>query len=326
MNPLSYARVEREDEAVAMATPTGAFYIAGGTNIVDLMKDDVERPTLLVDITALPLRAIETTAAGVRIGALATMADVADHPAIANGFPAVSQSLLLAASAQLRNAATIGGNVLQRTRCAYFRDVSQACNKRETGLGCAAIEGDNRRHAVIGASPHCICTHPSDLAVALMTADAVVHTFGPNGRRAIPFESFHVPPGDTPMRETVLDRAELVEAIEITTSAHAEHATYLKVRDRASYEFALVSVAAGLGIERGVVASARVAIGGVAPVPWRSRAAEAALVGKAPPRSTFASAASAAIDGMRGYGKNDFKIALTERSVVRALETVGGLA
>ncbi len=327
MNHFTYAQAADAGSAVAaVRADRGMRFIAGGTNIIDLMKDDVERPTALLDITRLPLRTIAVQAGGVRLGALATMADVADAAPVQSGFPVVSQALLAGASPQLRNMATIGGNIMQRTRCAYFRDVSQACNKRTPGNGCAAIGGQNRSHAVIGTSAHCICTHPSDFAVALLTVDAEVHVRGAAGARTIPIADFHVLPGDTPSRETVLEHGDLIEAIQLPASALARNSTYLKVRDRASYEFALVAVAAALDISGGVIRDARVALGGVAPKPWRSRAAERALIGKLPSTGTFAAAASAATAGMRGFGKNDFKIALTERSIVRALGRVGGLA
>ncbi|MBD5654278.1 MAG: xanthine dehydrogenase family protein subunit M [Candidatus Eremiobacteraeota bacterium] len=327
MNPVQYARAGDAEAAIATHLPVdGARYIAGGTNVIDLMKDGVERPTLLVDISRLPWSAIATTATGVRIGALATMADTADAPEIKSAFPAVSQALLLSASAQLRNMASMGGNVLQRTRCAYFRDTTQPCNKRAPGSGCTAIAGQNRMHAVIGDSPQCICTHASDLSVALLTADAVVRTRGPAGTRSIPFEQFNVLPGLRPDIEHVLQRGELIEALELTASAHARNATYLKVRDRASYEFALVSVAAGLDVQGGFIRDARVGLGGVAPVPWRAHDVERALIGQPANAATFAAAAVVATQGMRGHGYNDFKIALTQRSVRRALETVGGAA
>jgi xanthine dehydrogenase YagS FAD-binding subunit len=327
MNPFRYAQAT--DAATAVTTvhgDRGMRYIAGGTNILDLMKDDVERPGVLLDITHLPLRAIDAGPHGVRLGALATMADVADAGSVKSGFPVVSQALLAGASPQLRNMATIGGNIMQRTRCAYFRDVSQACNKRSPGNGCAAIAGQNRNHAVIGTSTSCICTHPSDFAVALLAVDAVVHVRGIAGRRTIPVAAFHVLPGDTPNRETVLEHGDLVEAIELPASVLARNSAYVKVRDRASYEFALVSVAAALDVSGGIIRNARVALGGVAPKPWRSHAAEAALIGRPATLATFAAAAAAATAGMHGYGKNDFKLTLVPRTVVRALEHAGGMA
>ena len=327
MNAFRYVRAP--DLASALATVAGdprATYIAGGTNVVDLMKENVEQPGLLVDITALPLRGIERTARGVRIGALAVMSDVADHPAVAADFPAVAQALLLSASPQLRNMATIGGNLMQRARCAYFRDVTQPCNKRAPGSGCGALGGVNRRHAVIGGSPQCICTHASDLAVALLAVDAIVHVRGRTGERTIPIEGFHLLPGATPQRETVLERGELIVAVELPVSAAARRSHYLKVRDRGSYEFALVSAAAALDIAGGRVRVARVALGGVAPTPWRAHAAEAALVGRPADAQTFAAAATAATRGMRSYGENGFKIALAQRAVARALAHAGGAA
>lgn len=327
MNPFRYARAEDSASAIAAVRPdSSAYYIAGGTNILDLMKVDVVKPGLLIDITQLPMRGIDTTRTGVRVGSLATMADVADAPSVKTGFPVVSQALLDSASPQLRNMATIGGNLMQRTRCVYFRDTSQPCNKRKNGNGCSAIGGQNRSHAVIGGSDHCICTHPSDLAVALLAVDATVHVRGPQGVRAMPIASLYVLPGNTPGRETTLERGDLIEAVELPASAHARRSAYLKIRDRASYEFALVSVAAALDVSGGVIRSARVALGGVAPNPWRSHEAEAALVGKPATAATFAAAGAAATHGMRGYGMNDFKILLARRSVVRALETAGGLA
>jgi xanthine dehydrogenase YagS FAD-binding subunit len=328
MNAFRYAQAHDVASALAsVAGDPGATYIAGGTNVIDLMKENVERPALLVDITGLPLRGIEPTAHGVRVGALAVMSDVADHPAVARDFPAVAQALLLSASPQLRNMATIGGNLMQRTRCAYFRDASQPCNKRAAGSGCGALGGVNRRHAVIGGSEQCICTHASDLAVALLAVDAVVHVRGRAGERSIPIEHFHVLPGTTPQRETVLERGELITAVELPAAAAARNSYYLKVRDRASYEFALVSVAAALDVSAGGrIRAARVALGGVAPIPWRAHAAEAALVGKPANAQTFAAAAAAATRGMRSYGQNGFKIALTQRAVARALAHAGGAA
>jgi xanthine dehydrogenase YagS FAD-binding subunit len=327
MNPFRFAQAT--DAGGAVATLSGdrtMRYIAGGTNIIDLMKDDVERPGVLLDIMHLPLRAIDASPAGVRLGALATMAGVADDAAVKAAFPVVAQALLAGASPQLRNMATIGGNIMQRTRCAYFRDTSQACNKRSNGHGCAAIAGQNRNHAVIGTSESCICTHPSDFAVALLAVDAVVYVRGVGGPRAIPIGDFHVLPGATPSRETVLQHGDLIEAIELRASAFARNSAYLKVRDRASYEFALVSAAVALELCDGAIAHARVALGGVAPKPWRSHAAEAALVGKPPTAQTFAAAAQAATSGMHGYGKNDFKITLARRTVERVLGHVGGIA
>ncbi len=326
MNPLRYARPSDAREAIAaVGGERGATFVAGGTNVIDLLKLEIEPLTLLVDINALPMRAIEpTSAGGVRIGALATMADVADHPLVKSGFPVVSQALLDSASPQLRNMATIGGNVLQRTRCAYFRDRSQPCNKRKPGHGCSALFGENRMHAVIGTSDHCICSNPSDFATALLAVDALVHARSAMGTRIVPIDRLHVLPGDRPDIETILHPGEMIEAIELVPSAHARASTYLKVRDRASYEFALVSVAAALAIEGGIVREARVALGSVAPVPWRARDVEAALVGNPANDASFSHAADIAVRGMRGHGQNDYKIPLARQAVRRTLAMVGG--
>jgi xanthine dehydrogenase YagS FAD-binding subunit len=323
VRPFSYTRAT--DPATAGATVAshgGARFIAGGTNLLDLMKDEVERPALLVDINALPFGSVETTPAMLRIGSLARMSDVADHPAVKSDAPAISQALLLSASAQLRNAASIGGNLMQRTRCAYFRDLAGACNKRSPGDGCAALGGINRLHAILGGSAHCICTHASDLAVALVALDATVRTEGPHGERTIPLVDFYRLPGTTPQRETVLDAGELIVGVDVPRSGTAARSHYLKIRDRASYEFALVSVAAGLEVAGGTVRDARLALGGVAPIPWRARAAERSLVGRPPSPEAFAQAAHIALDGAVGHGENDFKIALARRAVVRALTQV----
>jgi xanthine dehydrogenase YagS FAD-binding subunit len=327
MRPVSYARATDTAQAIAfVGGDAHAEFIAGGTNVIDLMKDDVARPSTLVDITRLPLGGITPAATSVRIGALARMSEVADHPAMQTNFPAVVQALNESASPQLRNMATIGGNVMQRTRCTYFRDVSQPCNKRAPGAGCAAIGGVNRMHSVIGTSTHCICAHASDLAVALLMADAIVHTRGAQGERAIPLAGFYLLPGSTPERETVLERGELIEAIEIPVSTAARRSVYLKVRDRRQYEFALVSVAAGLDIQGGIIRAARVALGGVAPKPWRAHDVEAQLIGKPANDRTFAAAAAYASTGMRGFGENDFKVPLSDRAVARALSMAEAVA
>ncbi|MBV8424295.1 MAG: xanthine dehydrogenase family protein subunit M [Candidatus Eremiobacteraeota bacterium] len=323
MNRFRFARAHSPDAAVAtVAADPHAAYIAGGTNILDLMKDYAVAPALLVDITALSFGKVESTPLGVRVGALAKMSDVADHPTIQKQFPAIAQALLESASPQLRNMATIGGNLMQRTRCAYFRDVGTACNKRMPGAGCSALEGVNRMHAVLGGSEHCICVHASDLAVALTAFDAIVHVHGPDGDRAIPLTQFYVLPGTTPDRETVLRHGELIEMLELRPSEYTARSTYLKVRDRAAYEFALVSVAAGLDVQAGKIRTARLALGGVAPIPWRAREAEDALAGQAPTRDAFVNAGQIALSGAHGHGENDFKIALAQRAIVRAFETV----
>jgi xanthine dehydrogenase YagS FAD-binding subunit len=328
MNPIRYAKASSESAAIATVTSEeSARYIAGGTTVLDLMKVHVEEPALLVDITALPMHAIEATpSGGVRMGALATMADVADSGLVKSGFPVVSQALLASASPQLRNMATIGGNVLQRTRCAYFRDTSQACNKRTPGNGCAAREGENRMHSVIGTSEHCICAHPSDLATSLLTVDALVHTRSAFGERTIPIEGLYVLPGDQPNIETILRRGELIVAVELQPSAHARRSAYLKVRDRASFEFALVSVAVALDIDGGTVREARIGLGSVAPKPWRAFDVETALIGKPANAATYDVAAAIATAGMRGFGQNNYKIPLTRRAVRSALDLAGGMA
>ena len=323
MRPFAYARAETPAEALAtVGRDRGAKYLAGGTNVLDLMKDTVEAPTLLVDINALPYAEIVDMPTYVRIGALARMSDTADHAAVKRVAPAVSEALLQSASPQLRNAASIGGNLMQRTRCTYFRDVANACNKREPGKGCAAIDGINRAHAVLGGSADCICVHPSDMAVALLTTDALVHTRGPLGERTIPIADFHTLPGRTPNVETVLAHGELIYAIDLPASPLAARSRYVKVRDRASYEFALVSVAAALDVRDGKVADARIGLGGVAPVPWRAREAERSLIGVAPTNAAFERAAAIAVRDARGYGHNDFKIGLVKRTIVKTLAAV----
>ncbi len=323
MRPFAYASTDSPASAIAtVARDSDARFIAGGTNVLDLMKDTVETPSLLVDINALPFAAITEHANFVRVGALARMSDTADHAAVKRAAPAVSESLLLSASAQLRNAASIGGNLMQRTRCAYFRDVATACNKRAPGNGCAALEGENRMHAVLGGSEHCICVHPSDFAVALLTTDALVRTRGPRGERTIAIADFHTLPGDTPQIETILQHGELITSIDIPTSPLAASSRYTKIRDRSSYEFALVSVAAALVVERGTIREARLGLGGVAPAPWRAREAERSLVGSPPTPEAFERAATLALAGSRGRAHNEYKIRLAKRAVVRTLAKV----
>ncbi len=286
MKTFDYLRPATIAEAVAAASEPGAAYLAGGTNLLDLMKGGITQPRRLVDVNHLPgLDAIEQLAdGGVRIGARVRNADLAHDAAFARRFPAVAEALLSGASAQLRNAATVGGNLLQRTRCAYFYDVASACNKRQPGAGCEARGGDTRLHAVLGWSESCIATNPSDFCVPLVAFDAVVEIAGKTGRREVSLESFHRLPGDTPERESVLEPGELIVAVRLPAEAaeFSAHARYLKVRERTSYAFAVVSAAAALRIEAGAIAEARIALGGVALKPWRARAAEAVLVG-APP-------------------------------------------
>ena len=323
MNRFEYARPATIAEAVAAGAVPGATYLAAGTNLLDLMKGGVMRPGHLVDIGRLPgLDRIEQLSdGGVRIGALVRNADLAYDTDFSRRFPAVAEALLSGASAQLRNAATAGGNLLQRTRCAYFYDTASACNKRSPGAGCDAVGGENRLHAILGWSGHCIATNPSDFCVPLAALDAVVEAEGPKGRRDIPLESLYLLPGSTPERETALEPGELITAVHLPAEAarFAAHARYLKVRERTSYAFAVVSAAAALRLEGGVVAEARVALGGVALKPWRARAAEAELAGACPGPAAFRRAAEAALADAKPSGDNAFKIELARRIVARAL-------
>jgi xanthine dehydrogenase YagS FAD-binding subunit len=323
MQPFGYLRADTEERALAAGREADVQYIAGGTTLVDLMRLDVMRPRVVVDITALPLAKIEAAGDGVRIGAMARNTEVAYHPLIASRYPALAQALLSGASPQLRNMATVGGNVLQRTRCAYFREAGSACNKREPGSGCAALGGYTRMHAVLGVSERCIAAHPSDMCVALVALDAVVHTRGARGVRAIPIRDFHVLPGEHPEVESVLEKGELITHVELPASAFAARSAYVKVRDRASYAFALASAAVALDVRGGVIREARVALGGVATKPWRSLEAEKELTGKPAARATFERAAARALEGARAQKDNAFKIELGRRTVVRALEKAG---
>ena len=323
MKRFDYVRPATVREAVATADEPGAAYLAAGTNLLDLMKGGVSAPTRLVDVTHLPgLDRIEHLPdGGVRIGALVRNADLAHDGTFARRFPAVAEALLSGASAQLRNAATVGGNVLQRTRCAYFYDAASACNKRTPGAGCDARAGDNRLHAILGWSESCIATHPSDFCVALVALDAVVEVEGKTGRREIPLETFHRLPGDTPQRETVLEPGEMILAVRLPGEAarFAAHARYLKVRERTSYAFAVVSAAAALRLDGNVIASARVALGGVALKPWRAREAEQILIGAPADAALFRRAAAAALATAKPSGDNAFKIDLAAGVMVRAL-------
>jgi xanthine dehydrogenase YagS FAD-binding subunit len=323
MNSFEFLRPATAAEAVAAAGAPGAAYHAGGTNLLDLMKGGVARPTRLVDVNRLPgLDGIEHLPdGGIRIGALVRNADLAHDPAFARRFPAVAEALLSGASAQLRNAATAGGNLLQRTRCAYFYDTASACNKREPGAGCDALGGENRLHAVLGWSGSCIATHPSDFCVPLAALDAIVEIEGRAGRREVPLVDFHRLPGGTPERETVLEPGDLVVAVRLPAEAagFAGHARYLKVRERTSYAFAVVSAAAALRMDGGRIAEARIALGGVALKPWRAHVAEAALAGAQPDAASFHRAAQAALADAKPSGGNAFKIELARRIVARAL-------
>jgi xanthine dehydrogenase YagS FAD-binding subunit len=323
MNRFDYLKPASLSEAVAAAAVPGSAYLAGGTNLLDLMKVGVARPERVIDIGRLPgLDAIEWLPdGGVRVGALVRNADLAYDERFQRTFPAIAEALLSGASAQLRNAATVGGNLMQRTRCAYFHDLASACNRRAPGSGCDALHGENRLHAVLGWSEHCIATHPSDLCVPLAALDAVVEIEGPAGSREIELDALHLLPGDTPERETALERGEMIVALRLPASAAAfsANARYLKLRERTSYAFAVVSAAAALRLEGGVVSEARIGLGGVAAKPWRARAAEASLAGAAPSEQAFATAADLAVADARPSGDNAFKIELARRIVVRAL-------
>jgi xanthine dehydrogenase YagS FAD-binding subunit len=321
VTPFSYSLASDVAGAVEeVASNPGARFIAGGTNLIDLMKENVERPSRLVDIGRLPLGAIRPLPhGGLALGALVTNTDVAYHPDVERRYPLVAKAILAGASAQLRNMATVGGNLLQRTRCTYFYDTVTPCNKREPGTGCSAIAGVNRTHAILGASEHCIATHPSDLCVALAALAAVVQCTGPGGDRSILFADFHRLPGDTPHLDTTLGAGEIITSVDLPAAGFAEHHAYVKVRERTSYAFALVSAAAALELDGGVIRAARVALGGVAHKPWRDPQAEALLSGEAPSRPNFERVADALLAGAKGFGHNDFKIDLARRVVVRAL-------
>ena len=323
MNPFAYERVADVDAAISAIGPDARF-LAGGTNLLDLMKGDIENPSRLIDINRLPLAQVtETAQGGLRIGALVRNSDCAENPVVKERYPLLSQALLAGASPQLRNMASVGGNLMQRTRCYYFYDTAFAeCNKRDPGSGCAAREGFNRIHAILGASDQCVAVHPSDMAVALAALDAQIEVQGPDGTRRIAASEFHRLPGDAPQRDTVLGAGELIVAIELPPNRLAGRSLYLKLRDRASFAFALVSVAAALEVENGVVKDARVALGGVAHKPWRPRDAERALIGSRMHSSALARAADAAIAGARPLQHNAFKVELARRAVVRALETL----
>jgi xanthine dehydrogenase YagS FAD-binding subunit len=321
MIPFQYVRAGSLADAVSLIAdnPTAKF-IAGGTNLIDLMKMDVERPTKLIDISRLALDKVEETAeGGLRIGALVRNTDLAYHPLVEERYPVLSSAIRAGASQQLRNMASTGGNLLQRTRCAYFYDVTMPCNKREPGSGCGAIDGHNRMHAILGTSDACIAVHPSDMCVALAILEAKVHVVGRNGERAIAFDDFHRLPDDTPQRDTNLNPGEVIVAVELPPAGFAANYTYLKIRDRLSYAFALISVAAGLVVEDSRIKVARLALGGVAHKPWRDTRAEATLEGQAATPAAFSQAADIVLRDARGFSHNNFKIELARRSIVRAL-------
>src|SRR5438477_2183065 len=332
MHPFTLERPRDLATALALRAHAGrndapAEYIAGGTDMVQLLQEYVRRPERLVSIAGLLDNKIKLEPQGLRLGAAATMADVAAHPGVVEQFPLISEALLASASPQVRNQATIGGNLLQRTRCPYFRDVGyDACNKRAPGSGCAAIGGENRWHAVLGTSERCIAAHASDLAVALVALDTAVEVRGPGGRRTVPLNDLYRLPADTPHIETVLEPGEVITAITVPASPAARRSHYLKVRDRASFEFALVSAAVALDMKGPRIRQARVALGGVGTKPWRVPRVEQALAGATLDPAALRRAAALAAEGAQGFGHNDFKIVLMQRAIVRAIETLGARA
>ena len=318
---FQYSRANDVADAVRMiaADPTVKF-IAGGTNLVDLMKDDVERPSRLIDISRLPLKAVdETPEGGLRIGALVPNSDLAYHPLVERRYPLLASAILAGASQQLRNMASTGGNLLQRTRCAYFYDTATPCNKRTPGSGCPAINGQNRIHAILGASEACIAVHPSDMCVALAALAATVHVTGPDAQRAIAFADFHRLPGTTPQHDSNLRPNEIITAVSLPAQGFATNYSYLKIRDRLSYAFALISIASALELEGGSIKEARLALGGVAHKPWRDTEVEATLRGQPAVQATFGRAADLLLRGARGFEHNAFKIDLARRGIVRTL-------
>ncbi len=325
MLPFTMEKPESAEAAIAAAAG-GARYIAGGTTLIDLMREEVERPEWLVDINALPLGGIRVEGDDLVIGALARMSEVAADRNVQRLQPLIAESLIEGASPQLRNMASMGGNMLQRVRCPYFRMLDAGCNKRTPGSGCAAIDGLNAGHAILGTSEHCVATHPSDVAVALVALDATMRVRGPEGERNFPIEGLFRLPGDTPHLEHTLLPGELIVELRVPGGPYSRRARYLKVRDRASYEFALVSAAAALSVEDGVIREARLAVGGVGTRPWRLRDCEAALIGKRPERQAFEAAAQLATQGARPLQHNHFKVELLPRTIVRALEMAGEVA
>ena len=321
MNRFSYTRAMDVSHAVHEAAEHPfAKFIAGGTNLIDLMKENVLRPQRLIDITRLSLNRIAPAEdGGLCLGALVKNSSVAYNQQVEERYPLLSKAILAGASPQIRNMATVGGNLLQRTRCYYFYDTATPCNKREPETACSAINGFNRIHGVLGTSGKCIAVHPSDMCVALAALDAVVRVSGKNGERLIPFEDFHRLPGDTPHIDTNLQPDEIITSVDLPAEGFAKHHAYLKIRDRASYAFALISVAAALEMEGGRIREARVALGGVASKPWRDRQAEAMLSGKSPGESNFQKVADAIARNAKGFGHNTFKIELMKRAIVRTL-------
>lgn len=323
MRPFTFAAPRDVDEALD-GFGDGSAYVAGGTTLVDLMKLEVVTPQHVLDIRELPLNGIRRDDDGVHLGALERMSDVASHPLIADAYPMISQALAQSASSQVREMATIGGNLLQRTRCGYFRDTATACNKREPGSGCSAIEGVNRMHAILGTSDDCVASHPSDLAVALVALDATVDLADRTGRRSLPLADFYRLPGTTPQLENELRPGELITGVSVPSLPWARHSTYVKVRDRQSFEFALTSAAVAVDVRDGIIQDARIAVGGVGARPWRLPTVEAALAGEPMRQETFEAAVATAADGARPLAHNRFKPALLRRTVVRALMNMAG--
>jgi xanthine dehydrogenase YagS FAD-binding subunit len=325
MHPFHYARPTEAATALGLAGGAGARILAGGTGLIDLMKLGVEQPGTLVDVAALPYGEIAQTPQGLQIGALVRNTDLAYHPLVRRNFPVLSEALLSGASPQLRNMATVGGNLMQRTRCWYFRDLGvDACNKRRPGSGCAAMGGYHRMHAVLGGSAQCIATHPSDMCVAMVALDAVVHVRGPAGAREIPAADFHRVPADHPELETALTHGEIVTHVTLPATPFAARSRYVKTRDRASYAFALASAAVALDLDGSSIRAARVALGGVGTKPWRSPEAERVLVGAPASRASYQRAAEAALADAQPRRDNAYKVVLAKRVLVRALETAGG--
>jgi xanthine dehydrogenase YagS FAD-binding subunit len=326
MRPLTYERAT--DPAAAVALVAGnprAAYLAGGTNVVDHLKLGVAAPDVLVDVSRLPLDDIEALEdGGLRVGAAVRNSDLAAHPVVRRSYPVLAQALLAGASGQIRNAATTAGNLLQRTRCVYFQDVTTPCNKRDPGSGCSALEGFSRSHAVLGASDRCVATHPSDLAVALAALDATVVVLGPAGERRVPMAELHRLPGDEPERDTTLQHGDLVTAVEVPALPFARRSAYRKVRDRASYAFALVSVAAALDVEDGTVRDVRLALGGVAHKPWRASVAEERLRGGPATEEAFRAAATAELEAARPLPGNGFKVPLARSTITATLRALTG--
>ncbi|RTQ52112.1 xanthine dehydrogenase family protein subunit M [Hymenobacter gummosus] len=327
MNQFQYVRPTKTKAAIeALAKDANAQFIAGGTNLLDLMKRGVMTPPRLIDINRLPLDKIEKAEAGLRIGALVLNSTVAEDKLVRERHPLLAQALAAGASAQLRNMATVGGNMLQRTRCSYFYDTAMPCNKREPGSGCGALEGHNRMHAIFGFSDKCIAVHPSDMSVVLVALDAAVLLSGPKGERRLAFSDLHRLPGDTPQRDTNLEPGELILGVEIPDSPFTRHVHYLKVRERASYAFALVSVAAALSLDGNTIKDARLAMGGVAHKPWRLSAAEKSLIGKPATEATFRQAAELAMQGAKAFKHNAYKLQLAPNTIVQALKNAAASA